>query len=145
MPIYMQFGELGGDAETTGHTQWVEINSFQFGVERQISSPAASQADREGTMPSVSEIVVTKDNDAASPNLFRAAMANSGLTIHFVSGKSPTHGPRHMITLPNALIAGFQHIGGTKKQERLTIHFSEHLFNGIRNIPIPHVLFNCAD
>jgi len=60
MPIYMQYGSVPGEAAKTGHKEWIEINSFQWGVGRGISSPTGGSADRESSTPSVGEIVVKK-------------------------------------------------------------------------------------
>ena len=65
MPIYMNYNSLAvkGDVTATGYVGWIELNSFQFGVGRGISSPTGGSADRELSAPSVSEITVTKDQD----------------------------------------------------------------------------------
>jgi hypothetical protein len=60
MPIYMQYGSISGEVANTGHKQWIEINSFQWGVGRGMSSPTGGSADRESSTPSVGEIVVKK-------------------------------------------------------------------------------------
>jgi type VI secretion system secreted protein Hcp len=66
MAIYMQFDGCPGDVTETKHTSWIELLSCQWGVGRGISSTVGSSAERESTAPSVSEIVVTKENDIAS-------------------------------------------------------------------------------
>jgi hypothetical protein len=38
--------------------QWIEISSFSFGVSRQINAPTHDASDREGTMPTISQIKV---------------------------------------------------------------------------------------
>jgi hypothetical protein len=60
MPIYMQYGSISGEVVSTGQLQWVEVNSFQWGVGRGLSSPTGGSAGRESSTPSVSEIVVKK-------------------------------------------------------------------------------------
>jgi len=69
MPIYVQYGTIPGDVTATGHEKWIEVNSFQWGVGRGISSPTGGSSDREASAPSVSEIVVTKPTDIASVKL----------------------------------------------------------------------------
>jgi hypothetical protein len=49
-------------------TKTIELNSWQFGVSRGISQPSASNADREGSTPSVSEIVVQKPGTTICTN-----------------------------------------------------------------------------
>ncbi len=69
MPIYVQYGKITGDVTAAGHEKWIEVNSFQWGVGRGISSPTGASANRESSAPSVSEIVVTKPSDSSSSKL----------------------------------------------------------------------------
>ena len=39
MPIYVKYGTIAGNVTESGHTGWVEVNSFQWGVGRGIGSP----------------------------------------------------------------------------------------------------------
>jgi type VI secretion system secreted protein Hcp len=143
MPIYMQYSGITGDAQNlTFHQQWIEINSFQFGVGRGISSPTGGSADREASSPSVSEIVVTKKTDAASPSLFQHCLGGRRLrvSIVFTNGTTPG-GFRHKLDLKDALIAQIQpYPRRSGRGEKLTITFSEYHFNGASNVPIPHTL-----
>jgi len=77
--IYMKFGDIKGDVTTVGFSDWIELNSFQFGVSRNLSS-GASGAAREGTAPSISEIVITKHLDASSPKLYEDSLAGDADT-----------------------------------------------------------------
>src|SRR3954466_9060737 len=78
----MKYGDIKGDVTAEGHMGsdgWVEVNSFQWGVGRGISSPTGGSADRESSAPSVSEITVTKDQDTASPKFLDAALQGEGV------------------------------------------------------------------
>jgi type VI secretion system secreted protein Hcp len=67
----MNYNDLAvkGDVTDEKHVGWIEVNSFQWGVGRGVSSPTGASADRESSAPSVSEVVVTKATDLASPKL----------------------------------------------------------------------------
>jgi type VI secretion system secreted protein Hcp len=67
MNAYLKIEGVPG--ESAAHPGWIEVNSFQWGVGRGISSPTGGSADREASSPSVSEITVTKAVDKASPKL----------------------------------------------------------------------------
>jgi Type VI secretion system effector, Hcp len=54
--------------QTPNHKQQIQINSFQWGVGRGITQPNGAKSDREGSSPSVSEIVVTKPKSKLSPS-----------------------------------------------------------------------------
>jgi type VI secretion system secreted protein Hcp len=76
VPIYMQFGDVKGDVKTEGYKDWIELNSFQFGVSRGVSSGAGG-ATRESSAPSISEIVVSKYLDSSSPKLYQDSLAGA--------------------------------------------------------------------
>lgn len=76
MPIYMKFGSIDGDVTTEGYKNWIELNSFQFGVGRSVTSGAGG-ASRESSAPNISEIVVTKQFDKASAKLYQDSVAGT--------------------------------------------------------------------
>src|SRR6059058_5931429 len=83
MPIYMNYDSLAikGDVTEEGHTGWIELNSFQWGVGRGISSPTGGAADRESSAPSVSEITVTKATDISSTKMYNEALQGEGQKV----------------------------------------------------------------
>ena len=76
MPIYMKFGAIEGDVTTDGYKNWIELNSFQFGVSRSVSSGAGGNT-RESSAPNISEIVVTKYFDRSSAKLYQDSVAGT--------------------------------------------------------------------
>ena len=152
MPIYMQYGGIEGENVSGLPGQgWIEIYSFQWGVGRGIVSGGSSSADREGSTPSVGEIVVTKPTDALSPNLLREVLGALGGTKRRKRDVSIVFtnvgGPRHTLNLSQAVIADIQPHdpqgsgrGDLARYEKLTFTFSEYYFNGLPNVPIPHTL-----
>lgn len=76
MPIYMKFGSIEGDVTTKGYEKWIELNSFQYGVGRSVSSGAGGKS-RESSAPNISEIVVTKQFDKASAKLYQDSVAGT--------------------------------------------------------------------
>jgi type VI secretion system secreted protein Hcp len=76
MAIYMKFGGVDGQVSTENYKGWIELNSFQYGVNRNVSTGAGGRG-REGANPQISEIVVTKEFDVASPKLYQDAVAGS--------------------------------------------------------------------
>ena len=76
MPIYMKFGSIPGDVTTEGYKDWIELNSFQYGVGRSVSSGAGGNT-RESSAPNISEIVVTKHFDKASAKLYQDSVAGT--------------------------------------------------------------------
>jgi type VI secretion system secreted protein Hcp len=128
MPIYVQYAKIAGDVTATGHEKWIEVNSFQFGVGRGISSPTGGSSDRESSAPSVSEIVVTKPTDVASTKLFNESLQGEGedVTIDFCKtdkGKLETY---LTYTLTNTMISGYSlSSGGDRPMESLSFNFTK--------------------
>jgi len=82
-PIYMNCSNLTRGLSSSRGSGWIELQSFQWGVGRGVTSPrdasSGGAANREASAPSVSEIVVTKTVDSASPNLFSRAVETKQL------------------------------------------------------------------
>jgi type VI secretion system secreted protein Hcp len=135
-------GITGVIQNQASHTDWIEIDSFQWGIGRQISSPTGGSSDREGSVPSVTEIVITKKTDSASPNLYIEWLVGKklGVTVIFTNTSKPG-GLHHKLGLKDAVITGIRpHRGRSGSGEQLTITFSGHDFNGLKNIPVPYTL-----
>ena len=128
MPIYMNYDGIDGDTTADGHAKWIELNSFQWGVGRGISSPTGGSMDRESSAPSISEIVVTKAQDVATTKLLDEALQGEGkkVTIHFCKtdkGKLETY---MQYVLENTMISGYSlSSGGDRPQESLSLNFTK--------------------
>src|SRR5262245_60943385 len=81
MPIYMKYDGIDGSVTAEGHSKWIELQSCQLGVHRNIRNPTGVGANREASAPSVNEIVVTKTEDCASTSLFKAALWGEGKKV----------------------------------------------------------------
>jgi type VI secretion system secreted protein Hcp len=128
MPIYVQYGALKGDVTATGHEKWIEVNSFQWGVGRGLSSPTGGSSDREASAPSVSEIVVTKPTDIASVKLLDESLEGEGVdvTIDFCKTDKGQLNVYLSYTLNNTMISGFSmSSGGDRPQESLSFNFTK--------------------
>lgn len=128
MPIYMKYGDVQGDSTAEGHEKWIEVNSFQWGVGRGISSPTGGSADREASAPSVSEIVVTKPQDSASAKLLDASLQGEGVdvTIDFCKTDKGVLETYLQYTLENTMISGYSlSSGGDRPQESLSLNFTK--------------------
>lgn len=106
MPIYMKIEGIKGNVTAAGHEGWIELTSAQLGVQRRVNTTGRG-TNREASTPSVSEIVVTKDVDSASSDLFRMSLWGEGkkVTIDFVSSDQTV--PYLSIELENTLISNY--------------------------------------
>ena len=130
MPIYMKYDNLAvkGDVTEESHKDWVELNSFQWGVGRGISSPTGASADRESSAPSVSEITCTKDQDKATVKLLDAALQGEGkdVVIEFTKTDKGNLETYITFTLSNTMISGYSmSSGGDRPSESLSLNFTK--------------------
>jgi type VI secretion system secreted protein Hcp len=131
MPIYMKYGSIQGSVTEAGHKGWIELNSFQWGVGRSISSPTGNTADREASSPSVSEITVTKLNDVSSVYLVQESLGGEAVEVDIEFTQTSTTGGTQRVylkyKLTNTLISGYStSAGGAERPaETLSLNFTE--------------------
>lgn len=132
MPIYMKFGStVKGSVTEEKHKEWIELNSFQWGVGRSISTPVGHAANRESSSPSVSEIVVTKHMDIASVGLLQAALGgedpvDTHIEFTQTSGSKGEQRVFLKFELKNTMISGFSmSSGGDRPSESITLNFTK--------------------
>ncbi|MFY9299758.1 MAG: type VI secretion system tube protein Hcp [Candidatus Nitrosotenuis sp.] len=129
-PIYMKYDGIDGEVAVQGHEREIELNSFQFGIARAIGSPGAGSG-RESSAPSISEIVVTKVMDKASPKLFEQALVGTPrkVDIFFVlnTGSGPVTYAQY--TLEDVLVSRYSvSSGGDRPTESLSLNFAKITF-----------------
>jgi type VI secretion system secreted protein Hcp len=131
MPIYIKYGDIQGDVTAEGHKGeegWVEVDSFQFGISRSISSPTGGGKDRESSAPSISEIVVTKPADNSSVQWLDHALQGNGVkaTIDFCMTDEGQLKIYQQYQLENALVSSFSVTsGGDRPRETISLSFTK--------------------
>lgn len=130
-PIYMNFTGINGEVQTVGFTNDIQLNSFQWGVGRGISSPTGGSANRESSAPSVSEITITKAMDKTSPKLLQQALAGEGtdVKIFFVNVSRGKPFVYAEYDLSGAMVSGYSvSSGGDRPSESLSLNFTKVVF-----------------
>ena len=136
-PIFMQINGISGEVAVPGFVGDIQLNSFQWGVGRGISSPTGGSADRESSAPSVSEIVVTKISDKASPALLKNMFDGTNIPeidIFFANvAKNGQAGVAYQeYVLSNVIFSGFSvSSGGDRPTESLSLNFTKIQFKNI--------------
>jgi type VI secretion system secreted protein Hcp len=134
MPVYLKYASIDGDSTAAGHEKWVEVNSFQWGVGRGISSPVGASADRESSAPSVSEIVVTKPTDIASTKLLNEALQGEGedVTIDFCKTDKGNLQSYLKYVLNGTMISGYSlSSGGDRPMESISLNFTKVMMTDV--------------
>lgn len=129
MAIYMKYGSIKGPVTTDGFKDWIELESFHWGVGRAVGTAARGAYSREHSEPNLSEITVTKRSDVSSPKLFLDAVAgklDNKVEIKFTTttkGKVETF---LTYKLENTGLSAFSmSSGGDMPTESLSLNFTK--------------------
>jgi type VI secretion system secreted protein Hcp len=134
MPIFMKVEGIDGDVTAAGHEKWIEVNSLQWGIGRGIGSPTGGDKEREASAPSISEVVVTKTTDIASPKLMEAALWGEGVKVDIDLCKTDKDKlePYMQYTLEDTLVSGFSvSSGGDRPSESISLNFTKIIYTHI--------------
>ncbi|MCO1332920.1 type VI secretion system tube protein Hcp [Microbulbifer sp. OS29] len=132
MAIYMNFNNkaIKGNVTAKGYEDWIEVDSFNFGVGRGITMEAGAMSNREASRPSLSEVSFTKRIDAASGGLFKSSVTgDEGVTveIHVVQTGASSVEKYAVYKLDNTLISSYS-IGasaGGAPQESVSLSYAK--------------------
>ncbi|MFN6998615.1 type VI secretion system tube protein Hcp [Elioraea tepidiphila] len=132
MAIYMHYEGIEGNVTAKGYEKWIEVNSFQFGSGRGITTPTGRAANRESSAPSISEVVVTKTMDKASPMLFQEGLVGmDGKVVKVVitrTGKEMEELCAYKFE--DVLVSGYSvSTGGDAPSESLSLNFVKFEYN----------------
>ncbi|MBY0228020.1 MAG: type VI secretion system tube protein Hcp [Gemmataceae bacterium] len=136
MPIFMKYDGITGDVKSAGYEKWIMLESCQFGAHRNIANTSGRGQNREASAPSVSEIVVTKKQDCASSNLFRASLWGEGkkVNIHFCKTDKDKVEKYMEIEMENVLVSSFNVSGhggdgNDRPMESLSLNYTKITFS----------------
>ncbi|MGH1487388.1 MAG: Hcp family type VI secretion system effector [Cellvibrionaceae bacterium] len=130
MSAFLHIEGVPGEASDTHHKDWLDINQWQWGTTRQITSSTSTQGDRESSNAVITDLVITRYMDKATPKIFIESCCGRGKTIKISQTKTGTgSGAQPFIeyTLKNALISNYQvkasNREGTRPLETIKISF----------------------
>ena len=132
MSIFMQITGIKGESSDKNHKGWMDIDSVQWGVNRQITSATSTMNDRESSNAVISDLTFTRNMDSATPSLFMDACCGKGkdVVIHLTKTGTGSGADIYMeYTLKNALISDY-HVNSTaqdtnRPMEQITLSFVE--------------------
>lgn len=129
MAIFLKYGSIKGETTQLTHKDWIEVNSFQWGVGRGISSGVGGGSKREASAPSVSEITITKTMDISSPLLLKEALGGKAVDVKLEltqTDNSGKHVSYQKYVLSETLISGYSiSSGGDRPSESLSLNFTK--------------------
>lgn len=119
MSMYMKIDGINGDVSAKNHQNWIALDQLLFDVKRSISTDPGRIADREGTRPAISDILVYKKMDKSSPLLFSESCvgkAKPQVLIHVCQTQNSLT-PYVQFTLNNVIISRYD-LAVEQEQER---------------------------
>jgi type VI secretion system secreted protein Hcp len=129
MAIYMKYGPIEGDATAQSHEKWITCDSIQWGGGRGISTPTGSAKNREASMVSISEVVVSKQQDGSSPELLKRSYVGTDgedVTLHLTTTSDQGVNTIMELVLTNTLVSGFSvSSGGDRPTEAVSMNFTK--------------------
>jgi type VI secretion system secreted protein Hcp len=129
MAIFLKYGDIKGEVSASTHKDWIEVQSFQWGVGRGISSGVGGASKREASAPSVSEITVTKSFDVSSPLLMKEALGGKAVVVKFDMTQTDNKGAHiayQKYVLTDCLVSGYSiSSGGDRPSESLSLNFTK--------------------
>jgi type VI secretion system secreted protein Hcp len=123
-------GKIKGDAQQSGHEDWISLISFSLGVGRSITT-SGSGKDRETSTPNFSEVSCLKSADIASNELFAQAVYGKKIcekaVVHFIQTGGEGADQVYMeYELYEPIISSYSlSSGGDRPSENFSISFTK--------------------
>ncbi|MBX3503515.1 MAG: type VI secretion system tube protein Hcp [Alphaproteobacteria bacterium] len=129
MAIYMKYASIGGSSTAQSHEEWITCESISWGGGRAIGTATGSSKNREASMVSISEVVITKAQDNASPELLKRSYVGTDgedVTIHLTTTSNEGVNTIMELKLTNTLVSGFSvSSGGDRPSESVSMNFTK--------------------
>ncbi len=129
MAIYMKYGPIEGDATAQSHERWITCEAVSWGGNRYIGTATGSAKNREASMVSIQEIVVSKNQDGSSPELLKRSYVGTegeDVTIHLTTTSDQGVNVIMELLLTNTLVANFNmSSAGDRPMEALALNFTK--------------------
>ncbi|MEO0443219.1 MAG: type VI secretion system tube protein Hcp [Pseudomonadota bacterium] len=126
MAIYIEYEGIKGKGGAEGFEDHLVVSSVNFNVTRGITMETGNCANREATVPAISEVVFTKAADLSASELFKASTTGSeGKTVKvkFVqTGSKVTEYLTYELT--NCLVSGYGISAGSDGDPIETVNLS---------------------
>jgi type VI secretion system secreted protein Hcp len=116
---YLYIDGIKGESKTIQNA--IELQSFSWGASRGMSSPTGGQAGA----PNVSEIVITKSVDSASPVLMKCAATGCHYPSATLYVRKAGGGGLEQYQLSDVMLSHFSSSGGERPSESITFNFTK--------------------
>lgn len=133
MPIYMKFEGIQGSVTEDNHKNWIELQSCQWSLHRNVRSTVGASGERESGQPDFSDISITKEQDNSTGKLMKECVQNTKGKKVEIEFTSTDNQPVMKIELDKVIIttqSGGGHGGPSHGAtvESYSLNFSKVLF-----------------
>lgn len=132
MSIFMEHPEIKGEVADSQHRGWIDIDDVSFSTRRRITSDPATRNDRESANAEITDLMLSRRVDSATPYLFVASCCGNGQTVTIKltkTGNGVGSDTYMTYTLKNALVSSYEvdaHAqANVRPTELLTLSFVE--------------------
>lgn len=124
---YLDYEGIKGEVTAEQYQDMICINSMDFAVTRDISADTGTSMDREASATRLGDISISKEQDKASPDLFKEATIGKGKDATFYITKQGEEIEEIMkIELKDAMISNYSvNVNGDRPTENITISYTE--------------------
>ena len=128
--VFLSIPSIPGDSTALGFANDIELNSFQFSNARAITLPFGSTG-QQASIPTISDLVITKTMDKSSPGIVEAFFLNHGISkIDIFLTKPSVFSKEQFVyahyTLSNVLFSSYSiSSGGDTPTESIGINFEK--------------------
>ena len=135
MPIYMKYEGITGSVTEANHKQWIELQSCQWGLSRNVQAVVGSSGERESGQPHFSDISITKEQDNSTGKLMKECVQNTKGKKVEIEFTSTDNQPVMKITLEKAIITSQSGGGHGGPSHGPTVESYSINFNKIEFVP----------
>ena len=124
---YLKYEGIKGETTAEEYKDLITLLSMDWGTHRELSSFTGTAQDREASSTRLNDIVITKLQDSASPDLFKEATIGKGKSAVFHITKQGDKIEEIMkIELTDAMVSSYQiSVQGDRPIESITISYTE--------------------
>lgn len=124
---YLKYGNIKGETTADDFKDMITVLSMDWGTQRELTSYTGTAMDREASSTRLNDIVITKLQDNASPELFKEATIGKGQKAVFHITKQGDKVEEIMkIELTDAMISSYQmSVSGDRPIETIVISYTE--------------------
>ncbi|MCC5808795.1 MAG: type VI secretion system tube protein Hcp [Ectothiorhodospiraceae bacterium] len=141
MSVFLHYEGIAGESSDLNHQGWIDVESWSWGTERKITSNSSTRHDRESSNTTITDLIITRHMDSATPYLFIESCCGRGKTavLRLTKTGSGAGADAFMeYTLKDAVISKY-HVGGTSQDNKRPL---EHIRISFIDIEMKYVAFD---